>query len=247
MSAGALLVTLLFFWMTPAGAAAPEAVLERARPKVVLVQVCTGSTDRAGTGFIVGPGLILTSEHVVRGGHRATLWINEAPYAAAVLRADPERDLALLTTRDVSLSIKALPLASAATTAPGEPLLILGCHPVLQGGRAPRVRQSLIPARFRGLVRPGGALAGPDGAIELEANIEHGNSGGPVIRLRDGAVIGVVRARNAPLADGRSRTAWAIPIETARSLLPAPEAVTRPLPNAAGEFYLAREARRRVP
>jgi S1-C subfamily serine protease len=208
--------------------AAPSAdVLEQARPKVLLVHVRMGNTDRAGTGFIVGPGQVLTSEHVVRGARRITLWINEAPYAASVVRADAQRDLALLAVRDASLSIKPLPLADAGSTRPGEPVLILGCHPLLQRGRVPRVRQSVIAGRFERLApagttseaRGGGPLAGPSGAIELLASIERGDSGGPVIRVRDGAVIGIVRARNHAGADGRSRTAWAVPIEAARPLL----------------------------
>jgi S1-C subfamily serine protease len=200
--------------------ASPEGALETARAKVLLVQARAGALDRAGTGFIVGPGLVLTSEHVVRGARKITLWINEAPYAASVERADAERDLALLSVKEAVLSIKPLPVADAARTQPGEPVLILGCHPFLQRGRIPRVRQSVISGRFERLSRIGVPLAGPEGAIELLASIERGDSGGPVIRVRDGAVIGIVRARSQPGADGRSYTTWAVPIEAARPLLP---------------------------
>jgi S1-C subfamily serine protease len=193
--------------------------LERTRAKVLLVQARAGGADRAGTGFIVGTGLVLTSEHVVRDARRITLWINEAPYAASVVRADAARDLALLSVQDASLAIKPLPVSDAATTASGEPVLILGCHPLLRRGRVPHVRQSVISGRFERLGPLGGPLAGPEGVIELLASIERGDSGGPVIRTRDGAVIGIVRARNAPGPDGHSRTAWAVPIEAARPLL----------------------------
>jgi S1-C subfamily serine protease len=212
-----LLSTLALGLLHPATPSAD--VLEQARPKVLLVHVRMGGTDRAGTGFIAGPGRVLTSEHVVRGARRITLWINEAPYAAEVLRADAERDLALLAVRDASLAIKPLPLADAGATRPGEPVLILGCHPLLQRGRIPRVRQSVISGRFERLGLVAGPLAAPEGAIELLASIERGDSGGPVIRVRDGAVIGIIRARNHAGADGRSRTAWAVPIEAARPLL----------------------------
>ena len=199
--------------------AAPEDVLLQARAKVLLVQARVGGTDRAGTGFIVGPGRALTSEHVVRGARRITLWINEAPYVASVARADRARDLALLAIEDAALAIKPLSVSDAAGTRPGEPVLILGCHPLLQRGRVPRVRQSVISGQFQRLGHFTGPLASPEGTIELLASIERGDSGGPVIRVRDGAVIGIVRARNHAGADGRSRTAWAVPIEAARPLL----------------------------
>jgi S1-C subfamily serine protease len=247
------LVFLVSGWFVPSHAAtSPEELLEEVRPKVVLVHVRIGVTERAGTGFIAGPGLVLTSEHVIRGGRRTTVWINETAYAASVVRADAARDLAVLTVRDVPLTIKALPLADAGTTKQGEALVIIGCHPTLVGGRTPRVRQSIIPARFLQLAQYGGLLAGPSGTVEMAASVELGDSGSPVIRLRDGAVIGVLRARNTPIQDGRSWTAWAVPIEAARDLLPAPPpAVARRPPGRApavpDDYYLAGEAHRSPP
>jgi S1-C subfamily serine protease len=242
-------VALVSLWFIPALAAtSPQEMLEEVRPKIVLVHVRVGVTERAGTGFVAGPGLVLTSEHVIRDGRRTTVWINDTAYAANVLRADAARDLAVLAVRDVSLVIKPLLLADAATTKQGEPLVIIGCHPTLVGGRTPRVRQSIIPARFLRLAQFAGLLAGPSGTVEMAASVEHGDSGSPVIRLRDGAVIGVVRARNTPIQDGRSWTAWAVPIEAARDMLPtpAPAVARRPpvkAPAAAEDYYLSHEAR----
>jgi S1-C subfamily serine protease len=244
------LLFLVSWWFIPSHAAtSPQELVEEVRPKVVLVHVRVGATERAGTGFVAGPGLVLTSEHVVRGGRRTTVWINETAYAASVVRADAGRDLAVLTVSDVPLTIKPLPLADAGTTKEGEALVIIGCHPTLVGGRTPRVRQSIIPARFLRMAQYGGLLAGPSGTVEMAASVERGDSGSPVIRLRDGAVIGVLRARNTPIQDGRSWTAWAVPIEAARDLLPAPPpAVARRPPGRApalpDDYYLAGEARR---
>jgi S1-C subfamily serine protease len=247
------LVSLVSWWFIPAVAAlSPQELVEEVRPKVVLVHVRVGVTERAGTGFIAGPGLVLTSEHVIRDSRRTTVWINETAYAASVVRADAGRDLAVLTVRDVPLTIKPLPLADAVTTKESEALVIIGCHPTLVGGRTPRVRQSIIPARFLRMAQYGGLLAGPSGTVEMAASVERGDSGSPVIRLRDGAVIGVVRARNTPIQDGRSWTAWAVPIEAARDLLPAPAPAVahRPpgrAPAAPDDYYLAGEAHRSPP
>jgi S1-C subfamily serine protease len=241
----------------------PMEVLERVRPKVVLVLAQVGQAERGGTGFIAGPSLVLTSEHVVRGARRVQVWINETAYAAEVVRAEVERDLAVLSVRDAPLSIKALPLANALSTTGDERVMIIGCHPTLVRGRTPRVRQSIIPARFQRVAWYGGALKSPWGTVELAASVEHGDSGGPVIRIRDGAVIGVVRARNAPDDAGRSTTAWAVPIEAAREMLPRDQRPTtndhrvggkdqrppasrgrEPAQATGDEYYLAREARR---
>src|SRR2546421_498906 len=79
-----------------------------------------------------------------------------------------------------------------------EPVLIVGSHsaPVRDAAR-----QSLISGRFRGT----GWLQWPAGhyvrSLELDAGVEPGDSGSPVLRLRDGAVIGVVRARTTPGQD----------------------------------------------
>jgi S1-C subfamily serine protease len=248
-----ILSSLLFLvscWFIPGHAQpSPLELVEDIRSKVVLVHVRVGMTERAGTGFVAGPGLVLTSEHVVRDGRRTTVWINETAYEATVLRADTARDLAVVAVRDVPLTIKALPLADARTTKEGEALVIIGCHPTLAEGRVPRVRQSIIPARFRRLAQLSGPLAGPSGTVELAASVQQGDSGSPVIRLRDGAVIGVVRARNLPVPDGRSWTAWAVPSEAARDLLPTPPpAVARRSPVKAPappeDYYLAPEAHR---
>jgi S1-C subfamily serine protease len=248
----ALILFLVSWWFNPVLAQPPPPaaeLVEEFRTKVVLVHVRVGVTERAGTGFIAGPGLVLTSEHVVRDARRTTVWINETAYAATVLRADATRDLAVLAVRDVPLAIKALPLANAGTTREGESLVIIGCHPILAEGRIPRIRQSIIGARFRRLAQLGGPLAGPSGTVELAASVEQGDSGSPVIRLRDGAVIGVVRARNLPVPDGRSWTAWAVPSEAARDLLPTPPpAVARRSPVKAPappeDYYLAPDAHR---
>jgi S1-C subfamily serine protease len=243
----------------------PMEVLEQVRPKVVLVLVQIGRTERGGTGFIAGPSLVLTSEHVVRGARRVQVWINETAYPAEVLHADAENDLAVLLVRGGTLAIKALPLADAHSTIADERVVIVGCHPTLVGGRTPRVRQSIIPARFQRVAWFGGALKSPWGTVEVAGSVEPGDSGSPVIRLRDGAVIGVVRARNSPDQEGRSTTAWAVPIEAARGMLPdadrgprfadrRPTRDDRPTTNdrrrpgveaaPAEEFYLVREARR---
>jgi S1-C subfamily serine protease len=74
--------------------------------------------------------------------------------------------------------------------------------------------------------------------LTLDANVERGDSGSPVIRVRDGAVVGVLSSRELPGEDGVSRTAYAVPVETVTPWL---DGVTKPA--ADDDFYLFRLAR----
>lgn len=191
-------------------------LVERVRTKVVLIDVQVGRGGRAGTGFFSAPGQVLTSEHVIRGADRIIVWANGTAYPAEVLRAESELDLAVLRLPNAPLLIKPLPLAEMNTTSPGEPVLIVGTHPA---PTTRSVRQSLISGEFRG---PSWFEWPPRNftrALELSATVEPGDSGSPVIRVRDGAVIGVVRARETPSDSGISVRAWAVPIDMAFDLM----------------------------
>jgi serine protease Do len=218
---GALLFLLVGRVGADTGSPAPSmrsgaSLVERVRTKVVLIDVQVGRGGRAGTGFFAAPGQVLTSEHVIHNADRIIVWANDIPYRAEVLHEDSELDLALLKLPDSALLIKPLPLAETNTTSPGEPVLIVGTHP------APTTRyahQSLISGEFRG---PSWFEWPPrkfSRALELSATVEPGDSGSPVIRVRDGAVIGVVRARETPSDNGISSRAWAVPIDMAFDLM----------------------------
>jgi S1-C subfamily serine protease len=213
------------------------ALVEQVRTKVVLIDAQVGRGGRAGTGFFAAPGQVLTSEHVIHNADRIIVWANGVPYRAQVLYRDHELDLALLALPESALLIKPLPLAATSSTLPGEPVLIVGTHPA---PTTRSVRQSLISGEFRG---PSWFEWPPrtfSRALELSATVEPGDSGSPVIRVRDGAVIGVVRARETPSDSGISLRAWAVPIDMALDLLghtePRKHQAARPGPD--DEYYL---------
>jgi S1-C subfamily serine protease len=213
-----------------------QALQERVQTKVVFIDVQIGRGGRGGTGFFASPGRVLTSNHVIRGADRITVWSNGTPYRARVVERDPEQDLALLALPDAALLIKPLSLAAAETTKPGEEILIVGSHPA---PTAAVVRQSLIPGQFRGptwFQWPAHRLR----TLEITAHVEPGDSGSPVLRLRDGAVIGVVRARETAEPDGTSGRVWAVPIDLAFPLLRHASGQTQQAirPNPDEEYYL---------
>ncbi len=93
-------------------------VLEAAKSSVVRVTALdpTGSVLDQSTGFIVGPGLVLTSYRVVAGAHEATVTGSDGSAVRVELwDAAPDLDLALLTTREPGGAwgeASALPLSS---------------------------------------------------------------------------------------------------------------------------------------
>ena len=139
-----------------------------------------------GTGFAVtDDGYFVTAHHVIRDKSQILV----GPVArnkwrvAQVVRVDEKRDLALLKAR---LPLPALPLAEWRGVPIGLEALVIGYpQPRLQG---------LSKKITQGLVNGDRNEAGDEGYFQLSAEIQKGNSGGPVL-APDGSVIGVVRAK----------------------------------------------------
>jgi S1-C subfamily serine protease len=154
------------------------------------------STEQEGSGFVVGPGLVATNAHVVAGegsGDTQVLLGNSAYNATPVL-FDPDFDLAVLRT-----------------DAPLGPALTISPNLVARG----------TLAAFLGYPEDGGLNIGAAGVTEevtaigkdiynsgsvtrgvyaLDANVEPGNSGGPLLGP-GGQVIGVVFSRSTVYQD----------------------------------------------
>ena len=79
--------------------------------------------------------------------------------------------------------------------------------------------------------------------LRLQAAAIPGDSGSPVLRLRDGAVVGILRGRTNPDASGRSDTAWAVPIEAAHALLARVRAPSSADASVPEHYYLEPMAR----
>jgi S1-C subfamily serine protease len=163
-----------------------------------------GASNQLGTGFTAGAGRVVTVAHLVEGA--STVTVRRAgpgaggadrgiPLRARVLRLDPRTDLALLAAP----GLRAPPLHTARD---GERARLL----VRRGDRtvtlAAPVRRQIVAH-----VRTGTASAPPKrrSGLELEARIEAGDSGAPVI-APGGEVMGVVFARSR----SRPGTAYAV-------------------------------------
>jgi S1-C subfamily serine protease len=140
-----------------------------------------------GSGYPVGPGLVLTNAHVVAGTQGTTVrsQSGRSGLPARVVLFDPERDVAILYVPRLALA--PLPEAKAG---PGTQGAAIG-YP---GGNAEQVS----PAVVNGEVRAEGRdIYGQRLVVRniwiIQAQVVPGNSGGPLVDL-DGNVIGVIFA-----------------------------------------------------
>jgi S1-C subfamily serine protease len=140
-----------------------------------------------GTGFIIGPRLVMTNAHVVAGSSSALVEATGGrDLAAEVVYYDPRIDLAVLR---VGRALGADPLQFEQVPAKaGDDAIVLG-YP-LDGDF------TVTPARVRQNIK----LKGPDiyesgeiirDVLTVRAKVQSGNSGGPMIDPT-GKVTGVV-------------------------------------------------------
>jgi tetratricopeptide (TPR) repeat protein len=85
--------------VVPASASPPEVVFERAAPSVLVVERIDRNGRRNGfaSGVVTGLSQVVTSCHALSGAAGARVRSGERSHAAALVRADPERDLCRLS------------------------------------------------------------------------------------------------------------------------------------------------------
>jgi putative serine protease PepD len=194
-------------------------VAKSVMPSVVTVRVDDGLGAAAiGSGFIVSSnGYVVTNDHVVQGLNRpATVMFSDYSTASATLvGADPESDIAVLKVAKTGLP--AVTFGDSDAVAVGDPVLAIGAPFDLPN----TVTYGIVSALRRPLEISAGA--GPTrfySAIQTDAAVNHGNSGGPLIDA-SGRVVGVDAAIESPGASnsdqgGNIGLAFAIPINQAR-------------------------------
>ena len=199
-----------------------RATVQHGKEATALVEVKDGS----GTAFCIdAAGYFITDFHVITGNTRVKLVLNAGEpnqkiVEAAVLRGDETLDLALLKA-DGSGPWTALPLASSnaglyetlPVTAFGFPF-----GKDLAEGAAQYPTISVSTGRITALRREHSALQD----IQLDASLNPGNSGGPVLDDQ-GRVVGIVAAGIPGAALN-----FAIPVEHLLALLGKPAITLSP-------------------
>jgi S1-C subfamily serine protease len=164
---------------TPAGETetskpADSSVLEQVVDSVVAIETDQGTS---GTGFFAGEKChVITNEHVIRSASTIVVKTSQRRlYLGEVLAKDTERDLAVLTTNAPACS----PLAFE------ESNLGLGTEVFAVGNPL-----GLEGTVTRGIVSANRTTASGVHYIQIDASLNPGNSGGPLVTRR-GRVLGV--------------------------------------------------------
>jgi S1-C subfamily serine protease len=176
-------------------------VAARAMPGVVEISTVQTTTDQLGnssqtaalgTGFVIDThGDILTNQHVIGGSASINVQFpSGASVSAKLVGQDPSSDLAIIHVNVTASQLHPLALGNAATVRVGQPVLALGTP----FGYTESASAGIVSGLGREIQSPNGFTL--SNAIQTDAAVNHGNSGGPLL-TQAGQVIGI----NAQIAD----------------------------------------------
>ena len=163
----------------------------------------------AGSGFVITPdGYILTNNHVVQGARAIEVLFADGSAAAAdVVGGDPDTDIALVRAHTGRLV--PVQLGDSDALRVGQLVVAMGNPFGLQAS----VTTGVVSALRRTLRATTGRLI--EDIIQTDAALNPGNSGGALLDSR-GRVIGV----NTAIIAGANATGFAVPINTAKRVIP---------------------------
>jgi S1-C subfamily serine protease len=197
------------------------AVYKKALPSVVNITSTAVAFDffygpvpqqGQGSGFILDKqGHILTNNHVIDNAQRVEVTLSDKhKYKATVVGVDKGHDLALLQISNV-------PNLQPATLAESQGLIV--------GQRVYAIGNpfGLSGTMTRGIISAIRSIRGPNNnpiedAIQTDAAVNPGNSGGPLLNSR-GEVIGITTLIANNGADQSSGIGFAIPVNTAKAVI----------------------------
>jgi S1-C subfamily serine protease len=202
--------------VNPGGESGPSVrdVYTRDGPGVVTVDV--GSTSRGpggGSGFVIDEGgYIVTNQHIVDDAEAVSVRFSSgAREEAEVVGEDPSTDTAVLRVNAPKEALKPLTLGDSDTVGVGDPVIAIG-NPLNVGIS---VTTGIVSGTGRPIPAPNRYTI--NGAVQTDAALSSGNSGGPLLDAR-GEVIGV---NSQTAASGFGVVAqgvnFAVPINTVKS------------------------------
>ena len=166
----------------------PTQIYQQDAAGVVSIKAVTSEGEDAGTGIVLNDeGLILTNDHVIVGASSIAVYpsgSSQSGHAATLVGEDANSDLALIRVDPSGLGLKPLTLASSSSVQVGDAVYAIG-NPY---GLSETFTKGIVSALGREIAAPDGAKI--SGAIQTDAALNPGNSGGPLLD-EQGRVIGV--------------------------------------------------------
>ena len=168
--------------------------------------------EGAGSGFVIDPrGYILTNFHVVQEAQSIEVVLGDrSHYPAKFIGADQRNDVALIKIDPKGKSLVALPLGDSSKLQVGQKVLAIG-NPF---GFQSTLTTGVVSALGRTVQTSQSTFI--DEAIQTDAAINRGNSGGPLINSH-GEVIGINSAIYTP-SGTTAGIGFAIPVNTAKRI-----------------------------
>src|SRR5438067_1328923 len=166
-----------------------------------------------GSGFVYdSKGDIVTNEHVVDGASSIRVTFSDGKsYNATVVGRDTSTDLAVIHVDAPSSELHPLTLASSSGVQVGDGVVAIGSPFGLEG----TVTSGIVSALHRQIDAPDNFPIA--NAIQTDAAINHGNSGGVLLNL-NGDVIGVT-AQIESDSGGNDGVGFAIPSDSVRQVV----------------------------
>ncbi len=185
-------------------------IYDNVHPSVVNIQTEEGS----GSGFVWDTqGHIVTNFHVIHQAQeiRVTFW-DDTEVSATIVGEDPDSDLAVIKVDPEGLDLRPVVLGDSLSLRVGERAIAIG-NPF---GLAGTMTAGIISALGRSIAAPSNYLI-PE-AIQTDAPVNPGNSGGPLLNAR-GEVIGIVSQIRSPVR-ANAGIGFAVPIHIAKRVVP---------------------------
>ncbi len=163
-------------------------IYKQASAGVVSIKAVTSEGEDSGTGIVLNDkGLILTNDHVVAGASSLTVASKGSATvtrSATLVGEEANEDLALIKVDPSGLGLKPLALTSSKSVQVGDAVYAIG-NPY---GLDETLTRGIVSALGRTISAPNGSKI--TGAIQTDAALNPGNSGGPLLNDQ-GEVIGV--------------------------------------------------------
>ena len=170
--------------------------------------------EAEGTGFeINSKGDILTAEHVVDGAKSIKVTFEDGSTANATLvGSDKTTDTAVIHVDVPASQLHPLTLGDSSAAQPGQTVVAIGSPFSLEE----TMTAGIVSAVNRTITAPNNFSI--TGAIQTDAAINHGNSGGPLIDAATNTVIGINdQILNAGDTNDNAGVGFAVPINASKN------------------------------
>jgi putative serine protease PepD len=172
-----------------------------------------GAQEAQGSGFVVDvQGHVVTNYHVVANASSVGVAFSDgSTYRATVVGTDASTDLAVLKVAAPTTALHPLRLADSAAVAAGDTVVAIGSPFGLENS----ITTGIVSAVGREISGPEGSPI--ENAIQTDAAVNHGNSGGPLLDVR-GEVVGVTSQIESD-SGGNDGVGFSVPSNTVQKVV----------------------------